>query len=270
MTEEKDLPAAISLPKETKKLLNVEQIHRTYDCGQKYVFIATCSGALCAIKLFKYGFGERERRELNFYLKNTHLKGIPRIKSIHPSKKEIIVVEEYIDGNPLLDITHLYENDGNKIALLINEIIDIMDPIWTDLMVHRDLKPANIIIQTSGVPVVIDFGIFKDSKQSTITEAGFQPNSWDYAAPEQLLAVKRNITYRTDFFSLGIIAYYLYYQRLPFGNTRQQILEKMKTGNLLFTTDTDCPLNNFFNISIQFDVSRRARTAILMKEALIL
>jgi len=264
------LPAAISLSKETEKLLNVEKIHKTYDCGQKYVFIATCSGVCCAIKLFKHGFGERERRELDFYLKNSHLKGIPRIKSIHPSKAEIIVVEEYIEGNPLLEITHLYKNDGNKIAILIRKIIDIMAPIWTDLMVHRDLKPANIIIQASGAPVVIDFGIFKDSKQSTITETGFQPHSWEYAAPEQLLAIKKNITYRTDFFSLGIIAYYLHYQRLPFGNTKEQILGKMKSGNLLFTTDTDCPLNNFFNISIQFDVSRRARTATMMKEALIL
>lgn len=264
------MPAAISLSKETEQLLNVEKIHKTYDCGQKYVFIATCSGVCCAIKLFKHGFGERERRELDFYLKNSHLKGIPRIKSIHPSKSEIIVVEEYINGNPLLEITHLYKNDGNKIAILICNIIDIMTPIWSDSMVHRDLKPANIIIQTSGAPVVIDFGIFKDLKQSTITETGFQPHSWEYAAPEQLLAVKRNITYRTDFFSLGIIAYYLYYQRLPFGSTKEQIIGKMKFGNLFFTTDNDCPLNNFFNISIQFDVSRRARTTILMKEALTL
>jgi serine/threonine-protein kinase len=263
------LPAAISLSKETIKLLNVERIHRTYDCGQKYVFIATCSGEYCAIKLFKYGFGAREKRELEFYQKNSHLKGIPRIKAIHPSKGETIVVEEYIDGNPLSDINQLYKNDGIKIALLINGIIDIMDPIWTDLKVHRDLKPANIIIQESGAPVVIDFGIFKDSNQSTITETGFQPNSWDFAAPEQLLAIKKNITYRTDFFSLGIIAYYLYYQRLPFGSTKEQVLGKMKSGKLVFTTDEDCPLNKFFNISIQFDVSRRARTTIIMKEALI-
>jgi len=264
------LPAAISLSKETIKLLNVEQIHKTYDCGQKYVFIATCSGEYCAIKLFKYGFGAREKREIEFYQKNPHLIGIPRIKAIHPSKAETIVVEEYIEGSPLADITHLYKNDGNKIALLIHGIIDIMDPIWTDSKVHRDLKPANIIIQKSGAPVVIDFGIFKDSNQSTITETGFQPNSWDYAAPEQLLAIKKNITYRTDFFSLGIIAYYLYYQRLPFGSTKEQILGKMKSDNLLFTTDKDCPLNKIFNISIQFDISRRARTTIIMKEALIL
>lgn len=263
------MPASISLSKEIEILLNVEQVHKTYDCGQKYVFIATCSGVLCAIKLFKHGFGERERRELNFYQKNSHLKGIPKIKSIHQAKTETIVVEEYIDGNPLADVTRAYEKDGNKIALLINNIIDIMEPIWIDLMVHRDLKPANVIIQPSGLPVVIDFGIFKDSKQATITETGFQPNSWQYAAPEQLLAVKRNITYRTDFFSLGIIAYFLYYQRLPFGNTKDEILKKMKSGKSNFETDIDCPLNNFFNRSMQFDVSRRARTTILMKEALI-
>jgi len=76
------MPPIISMKDSTKKLLNVEEIHKTFAGGQKYVFIATCNKKKCAIKMFKYGFGEREERELNFYIENENLVGIPKILDV--------------------------------------------------------------------------------------------------------------------------------------------------------------------------------------------
>lgn len=262
------MPPIISMKDSTKKLLNVEEIHKTFAGGQKYVFIATCNNKKCAIKMFKYGFGAREKRELNFYIENENLVGIPKILDVKNEKNETIVVEEYIEGDCLQDIIRIYNSSATGTSKLICDIADIMEPIWNEGKTHRDLKPLNIIITPNGLPVVLDFGIFKDPDLTTITDTGVQPNTWTFAAPEQLLGNKKHISYRTDFFSLGVMAYFLYYQKLPFGDQRDDVIAKMVAQNVSYTTEDDCKLNNFFEATLKFDVSTRPRNVKLLKEAL--
>ena len=263
------MPPFITMKDSTKKALNVDKIHKTFAGGQKYVFIATRDNAMCAIKMFKYGFGEREERELEFYKANENLIGIPKIIDVIDEDGDTIVVEEYIEGDCLQDVIPKYANSAKTISKLITEIADIMRPIWSERKIHRDLKPLNIIVTPDGSPVVIDFGIFKDPALTTITDTGIQPNTWMFAAPEQLLGNKAQISYRTDFFSLGVIAYLLYFQALPFGNKRDDVLSKITAHDLSYTTEPDCGLTEFFEATLQFDVSMRCRNVELIKEALL-
>lgn len=262
------MPPIISMKDSTKKLLNVEEIHETFAGGQKYVFIATCNKKKCAIKMFKYGFGKREERELEFYIANEKLAGIPKVLDVKNEKNETIVVEEYIEGDCLQNIIGNYKKSATITSKLICGIADIMEPIWNEGKTHRDLKPPNIILTPKGLPVVLDFGIFKDPDLSTITDTGVQPNTWTFAAPEQLLGNKKHISYRTDFFSLGVMAYFLYYQKLPFGDQRDDVIAKMVAQDLSYTTEDSCKLNNFFEATLKFDVSTRPRNVKLLKEAL--
>jgi len=185
------MPPIISMKDSTKKLLNVEEIHETFAGGQKYVFIATSNKKKCAIKMFKYGFGEREERELKFYIENEKLAGIPKILDVKNEKNETIVIEEYIEGDCLQNIIVNYKRSATSTSKLICDIADIMEPIWNEGKTHRDLKPPNIILTPKGLPVVLDFGIFKDPDLSTITDTGIQPHTWTFAAPEQLLGNKK-------------------------------------------------------------------------------
>lgn len=262
------MPPIISMKDSTKKLLNVEEIHETFAGGQKYVFIATCNKKKCAIKMFKYGFGEREKRELSFYIANKELAGIPKVLDVKNEKNETIIVEEYIEGDCLQNIIGNYNSSATETSKLICDIADIMEPIWHKGKTHRDLKPLNIIITPKGLPVVLDFGIFKDPELTTITDTGVQPNSWPFAAPEQLLGNKKHISYRTDFFSLGVLAYFLYYQKLPFGLQRDDVIAKMIAHDMSYSTENDCELNDFFEATLKFDVSKRPRNVKLFKEAL--
>jgi len=262
------MPPIISMKDSTKKLLNVEKIHEAFAGGQKYVFIATCNKKKCAIKMFKYGFGEREKREIEFYIANKELAGIPKVLDVKNEKNETIVVEEYIEGDCLQNIIGNYNSSATETSKLICDIADIMEPIWHKGKTHRDLKPLNIIITPKGLPVVLDFGIFKDPELTTITDTGVQPNSWPFAAPEQLLGNKKHISYRTDFFSLGVLAYFLYYQKLPFGLQRDDVIAKMVAQDMSYSTENDCELNDFFEATLKFDVSTRPRNVKLFKEAL--
>lgn len=262
------MPPKISMNKETIKLLGVEEVHETFAGGQKYVFICTCKGVKYAVKMFKHGFGEREKRELQFYRDNAHNTGIPNIINVYYHDGDTIVVEEYIEGRSLKDAAAEFSGDYPKISKLMFDITDIMEPIWKEKKVHRDLKPANIIIRPDDLPAILDFGIFKDPDQSTITDTGFQPHSWDFAAPEQLLGKKEHISYRTDFFSLGLIAYFLYYQKLPFGNSKVEVMATISSGDLIYITDSTCKLNRFFRSVFTLNPSERPRNVDMMKEGI--
>lgn len=227
--------------------------------GQKRVYFAICNGENVVLKHLHAGLGEREMREMDIYEKFKNMDGLPKILKIETYGSETFVVEEYIEGATLCDITTSYTGKGDLVKKLILDILTIMKPIWEAKYVHRDIKPENIIIRLDDTPVVIDFGIARDLDANSLTAAGWQPKSWGFASPEQYQGEKDKISYRTDFFSLGVLAYYLFHQRLPFGNNEQEISEKFKSKDQNFTPDNDFPLTNFCIEAMKFSPAERPR-----------
>lgn len=245
------------LSPELKTHFNITEVHAIKKGGQKKVFIVTSDGVKCALKLFE-NFGKRDIRELEIYEKFKELDGIPKIISIKDFGDDKIVFEEYIEGSSLQEVVGEYAGDAEKVKDLIIKICSILEPIWKDQKIHRDIKPNNIMIRKNGKPVVIDFGIAQDLT-GTVYTTHFIPNSWDFASPEQLLGQRDLIDYRSDFFSIGVIGYVLYYQHKPFGVSQEIVREKFAARDTSYATDENCKLNYFFKECLGFSPADRPR-----------
>ncbi len=138
------------------------------------------------------------------------------------------IAMEYIEGLPIneycnrnnLDIVHRLD--------LFREVCLAVDFAHRNLVVHRDLKPSNILVNESGTPKLLDFGISKilstdlsGEGSNTITKLGVMTPG--YASPEQLRS--ESVSTATDIYSLGVILFELLSGHRPFETKENDLKE---------------------------------------------
>jgi eukaryotic-like serine/threonine-protein kinase len=83
-------------------------------------------------------------------------------------------------------------------------------------IVHRDVKPSNVMLTSSDLVKVVDFGLAKlvNSADETLTKTSTTVGTAAYMSPEQ--ARGRPVDARTDIWSLGVMLYQCVSGMLPF------------------------------------------------------
>jgi serine/threonine protein kinase len=96
------------------------------------------------------------------------------------------------------------------------QVAEGLQALWEAGMVHRDVKPANILLDTTGKPYIIDFGLAKVTDASVLTRPGQPLGSMDYMSPEQIRG--ESVTGAADVYSLGCVVFECLVGRPPFGD----------------------------------------------------
>jgi len=102
-------------------------------------------------------------------------------------------------------------------AALLAKVADAVQAAHSRGVLHRDLKPSNILIDTSGEPLVSDFGLAKRLEDSdSVTHTGAILGTPCYMSPEQAAGSRGDVGPTSDVWSLGAILYQTLCGRPPF------------------------------------------------------
>lgn len=172
-------------------------------------------------------FVERFRREAQAAANLTH----PNIVAVYDWGAEAgtyFIVMEFVDGQSLAEVMR---STGplppRRAAEVAFEVAGALGFAHSRGVVHRDVKPGNVIISTSGVAKVTDFGIARalSSPSEDLTAAGSVMGTASYFSPEQAQGFP--VDARSDLYSLGVVLFEMVAGRAPFsGDTPVAIAYK--------------------------------------------
>lgn len=148
-------------------------------------------------------------KEVYEYLEQCDNPHIPKIYECIEDNGELIIIEEYIQGESLA--AHLEEKglyNCEEVCQIMITICDVLEQLHNlpKPVIHRDLKPENIIVQENGYLKIIDFNTAKQFEQGKDTDTVII-GTRKYAAPEQFGF--RQSDARTDIYALGVMMNYL-------------------------------------------------------------
>lgn len=161
----------------------------------------------------------------------------------HPNIGVIHGVEETPDGQMFL-VMAFYE--GHSLAEKIREgtltpresvkiVIQLADGVGEAHargIVHRDIKPSNVMMTSSGLPKVVDFGLAYVMTSQTASRTGVT-GTVAYMSPEQALG--KVVDARTDVWALGVVLAEMLTGVNPF--------YRDTLGGILYAILNDAPVN---------------------------
>ena len=127
---------------------------------------------------------------------------------------------ELIHGRPLVGYANEKKLSTHQRLELMIQVCDAVHHAHQRGIIHRDLKPGNILVDETGQPKVLDFGLARatdsDTQATRQTDIGQLLGTLAYMSPEQVLADPLALDTRSDVYALGVILYELLSGKMPY------------------------------------------------------
>ncbi len=142
---------------------------------------------------------------------------------------------ELIRGRDLRSYSEAHRLSVRERLELMAKVCDAVQHAHQRGVIHRDLKPSNILIDETGQPKILDFGVARvtesDVQHTRQTDLGQIVGTLAYMSPEQALGDSLALDVRSDVYALGVILYEVLASRLPYnlhGKALHEALEVIR------------------------------------------
>lgn len=121
-----------------------------------------------------------------------------------------------------------YFNNPARISLrvtaqVLEQVAAALDYAHQQNIVHRDLKLENVLLGNKGHVAISDFGIARVMDATRLTVTGHATGTPEYMSPEQAHG-RPDVDYRSDLYSLAVMAYLMVTGRYPFTGERPLVI----------------------------------------------
>ncbi len=136
---------------------------------------------------------------------------------------------DFVEGTPLDALIARKKLTPRHALEIAAELGDALAYAHARGVIHRDIKPGNIMIDSSGQPQIMDFGLAKQIDSDTkFTKTGTTIGTPSYMSPEQARGENTKIDHRSDVYSLGAVMHEMLTGKPPFtGETMMNIIMKV-------------------------------------------
>jgi len=208
-----------------KKILHYQLIEKIGAGGMGEIFKGqdTRLNRLVAVKILSPGLSTDPERKRRFFQEAQAASALnhPNIITLYDivSDGDVqCIVMEYISGKTLRDMTPAGGLTPPQALQYAAQIASALTAAHAAGLIHRDLKPSNIMVTTSGLAKVLDFGLAKwvdsgisgqtgdqSTMETALTREGSIIGTVSYMSPEQ--AEGKRVDARSDIFSFGSVLY---------------------------------------------------------------
>ena len=207
-----------------------------------------------------------------------------------------------IEGRSLSEWLKDPTHSAREAAELVRKLARALDTVHAAGIVHRDIKPSNVMIDLSGEPRLMDFGLARPtptdppdanaasamgthssanaavppencentSQKHPISQNGLRSGTLPYMSREQLEGQPADA--RSDVYGLGVLLFQILTGRLPYGDSPQAILAGIYQSEppplRSLRPDLDCQLESICLKAIAKDPADRYQSAAEMAQAL--
>lgn len=145
--------------------------------------------------------------------------GIPKACGLITHVNGLALVMEYVDGILLSEYMDCEEIDLRIFLKIAISAANVLNTLHQQNITHNDIQPDNLFIDKRTKEIwVVDFRFASvlQKEKPKIVNLHISEESLRYMSPEYTGRMNRDIDYRTDLYSLGVLFYKMLTRRFPF------------------------------------------------------
>jgi tRNA A-37 threonylcarbamoyl transferase component Bud32 len=137
------------------------------------------------------------------------------------------LVLEYVRGPDLQQYAAAHRLAPRAAAALVAQLARALAAAHARGILHQDVKPRNIVLDETGRPRLLDFGMARLLRAGAGDPGEAIGGTPEYMAPEQARGEAARVDQRSDLFALGAVFYFLLTGKAPFtGTDREEALAR--------------------------------------------